>query len=756
MSRGLRLAISAAALAALVLVVAPRFDLTADVTHFLPAGNDVRLAQLNRALADSEVARTMVLLFEGQGAADRAEALADRLRDDDRFERVVSGVEPERLAAIEAALFDRRYMLTPRAPSSMSAAARELQASLLAPHPVDRRRQLLADPAGAWGAWQRRMAEAAGGGLTIDGRGRLVTPGGGAAPVFARTSGSALKFEDAAPAVDALADVTASRTGAHFYAVGAERSIRGDVRRISILSALGIVLLFGLAFRSLPALVLVFLPSGVGVLTGLAACLLLWGQVHGLTLAFGAALLGICVDYPVHLIGHHRLLGDPDEALRAVRPGLLLGAGTTLAGFAGLVLTSFPGIREIAVFAAAGVAGALATTLWLLPALLATRPPASSSGHAGLARRLAATRTEAIALAVVALAVCAWSLPRLEWNDTVAALSALDPDLQAQEARIQARIARDDPGRLVLVFAPDVPAALPVVERAAERLQQAVAAGELAGYRALTDLLPSAATQRARAGSWYRPETAAALQDAIEAAGLSPEPFAAAVTELSGAAPEPLGWPEASSGPAGELLRPHVLELEEGVAVLTWLRELRDGSAVSARLADLGPDVMLFEQAAFLDSIQAGYRTRTTRLVALGLFAVALVLLLRYRAARPALAAFAPAVLAACTSLAILSAAGVQLHLLHLASTLLVLSIGVDFGIFLVEHRGREASLAASLRAVSVAAGTTVLSFGALAVSSQPALRAIGLTCGVGVLLALLFAPVGLVLTGSLHDRSAS
>jgi len=708
MPRGARLAISAGALAALVLFVALRFNLTADVTHFLPAGSDARLAQLNRALADSEVARTMVLLFEGPDAADRAEVLAGHLRDDERFERVVSGVEQDRLDAVRESLFDRRYLLADR---DLDRAVRELNAALLVPHPAEQRAELLADPLGAWRAWQRRLADAA-------------------------------------------------RTGAHFYAVGAERSIRDDVRRISLLSALGIVLLFGLAYRSAPALVLAFLPSGVGVLAGLATCLLLWGRVHGLTLAFGASLLGICVDYPVHLLAHHRLLGDPDAARRAVRPGLLLGAGTTLAGFGGLVLTSFPGIREIAVFAAAGVAGALATTLFMIPPLLRRRSPASPRSPGRLRRRLASARPAALALVLVAVALCALALPRLEWDDTVAALSSLDPDLQAQEARIQARISRDDPGRLVLVFAPDVDAALPVVEAAAQRLDAAVAADELTDYRALTDLLPSTGRQRERAAAWYGAEPADAVRRALTDAGLAPEPFGAALVELAGPAPTPLGWEEAAAGPAGELLRPHVLPIDDGVAVLAWLRGLRDADAVAERLSDLGPDVLLFEQAAFLDSIQADYRLRTSRLVALGLFAVAAVLLLRYRRVRPTLAAFAPAVLAAATSLAILSLAGARPHLLHLASTLLVLSMGVDFGVFLVEHRDREASLAASMRAVAVAAGTTVLSFGALALSSQPALRAIGLTCGLGVLLALVLAPAGLALVGStepaLSDGAAS
>ncbi|MCP4873798.1 MAG: MMPL family transporter [Proteobacteria bacterium] len=749
MSRRARLIAGAVAIVLLAGYVGLNFSITADVTHFLPQGNDVRLAKLSRALATSDMARTMVLLYEGDGAADRAADLAERLRGDERFERVVGGMEPDRLDAITEALFPYRYHLAPSLAGDVDFKARAAMPQTLA-----QRKQFVADPIGAWDRWQLKLAESAGGGLTIDDQGRLVTADGEAAVIFARTMGSPLRFQDAAPAVDALADEDAARTGAHFYAVGAERSIRADVRNISILSMLGIVLLFGLAFRSFQALGLAFLPTGVGVLAGLGACLLLWGRVHGLTLAFGASLLGVCVDYPVHLLSHYRATGDGDGAARHVRAGLFLGAGTTLAGFAGLVFTSFPGIREIAVFSAVGVAAALTTTLLLVPALIGTREPEELPRLMAAGPKLARARTEVWVLVIVAVAACVWTLPRLEWNDTVAALSGMDPDLQAQEARITARIARDDPGRLVVVFASDVESALPVVEQASERLSAAVDAGELSGFRALTSLLPSPATQAERASAVYG--TAEAWREKLAASGLHADAFAPFLDEAGGSPPAPLTWAEASTGAAGELLRPHVLNTDDGgVVVLTWMRGLSDSAAVTGRLADLGDDVVLFEQAAFLDAIQADYRVRTTRLVLLGLFLVGFVLLLRYRAPRPAFAAFLPALLAAGTSLAVLAAFGVKPHLLHLASTLLVLSIGVDFGVFLVEHRDSERAFAASLRAIMVAAGTTVLSFGALAVSSQPALRAIGATAGVGVLLALVFAPAGLVLTRSLAASEA-
>jgi predicted exporter len=110
-------------------------------------------------------------------------------------------------------------------------------------------------------------------------------------------------------------------------------------------------------------------------------------------------------------------------------------------------------------------------------------------------------------------------------------------------------------------------------------------------------------------------------------------------------------------------------------------------------------------------------------------------------------AALAPAVVAAVTTLGLIVALGFTLNLLHLVGLLLVLSMGVDYGVFFVESRGSPEALAASGASVLVACITTVTSFGLLALSANPAIRAIGLTTGIGVLFALVFSPVVLVCT---------
>jgi predicted exporter len=109
------------------------------------------------------------------------------------------------------------------------------------------------------------------------------------------------------------------------------------------------------------------------------------------------------------------------------------------------------------------------------------------------------------------------------------------------------------------------------------------------------------------------------------------------------------------------------------------------------------------------------------------------------------LAALVPAVLAGAATLGLLGALGVEANLLHVLSLLMVLSMGVDYTVFLVEC-GRERNLGPTTMSLWGAAVTTMLSFGLLALSRTQALRAIGLTVGIGTALSFLLAPLTLTI----------
>jgi predicted exporter len=611
--------------------------------------------------------------------------------------------------------------------------------------------------------------------------GHFVTEEGGAVVLFSSVN-SPFRAEHQAPLQAMIAErfaelqATAAQSGHELvlrqsgvgrFALRAEAAIRSDITRISAISTIGVILLFVLLFRGLRLVVLSLVPLAAGVLTATTISLLAFGSIHGLTLAFGASLIGVCIDYPIHLFNHHTLepaAGGAAGSARRIRAGLLLGALTTVAGFVGLGWTAFPGVREIAVFAAVGVTAALLATMWLLPPLMADDPK-----PVALQRRLAvlagallgkmqARRGLLYVLPIAALIAIALAVPRIEFVDDVSALTETDAELLAEDEAVRALVSRMDAGRMIVAIGDDDEQALRKNDEVHERLLEARSVGELESFRSLHDLIWSRELQTQNLAAYGDPETfRARLDAAFVEQGFRPGVFGPFIEALArtqaGQGAAPLDLPTLLESPLGEAAGSMRVELDGQVGILSLVRGVEDPEAVRARLQDLD-DVHLFDQRALLAEIYAGHRKQTLDLVGVGLIAVLLIVFLRYRRVSLALAAFLPALLAAGTTVAILVLAGFALNLLHVVSLLLVLSMGVDYGVFLVESRTHPQEVAATVLSLLACCVSTVLAFGLLAMSSNPALRAIGLTTGLGVLASLVLAPTSLILfAGTKHSK---
>ena len=149
------------------------------------------------------------------------------------------------------------------------------------------------------------------------------------------------------------------------------------------------------------------------------------------------------------------------------------------------------------------------------------------------------------------------------------------------------------------------------------------------------------------------------------------------------------------------------------------------------------PGVRFVDRTGELSSLMQRWRVGMTQLLAAGYLVIFLALFWRFRG--QAWRALLPTAVASALALATVGFLGEPLTLFHILALWLLLGMGVDYGIFLLEHSADdgEAWLAVGLGAVS-----TLLSFGLLAISTTPAIHAFGVTLGVGVTLVWLLSPL--------------
>lgn len=752
-----------------------------DITQFIPETEERQLAELAREVIDSELSRTIVLAISADDeptAIAAARELAARLRAIEGVAWVRSGPPEEIDRAFYELYFPRRYAYFADDAGSarealddddLRAAASRLRAELTGPTAILVRRVAEEDPLLAFLEHLRRLqGTASGGPRVVDGQ--LVAEDGSALVLLA-SEASTLETQRTGPllgSIDAaIAETSAAHGGAlrveqsgfHRFALRAESDIRADVQRISTLSTIGVVLLFLALYRGPRFLLLGGIPLAAGTIAATAACRAVFGGVHGITFAFGSSLLGVGIDYVAHYVNHHLLEPEadgPTATMRKLWPGLALGAGTTIAGLAGLGWTSFPGMREMALFAAVGVGIALLATRLMVPPWMPDRVEAPRAARAAerVAARLWAAmqrrRAPFLMIPAIALAIVAIGLPRLRWVDDIRALNQTDPALRAEDARVRARTAQGEAGRFVIAVGADDEEALARSDAAHAVLERARQDGAVRAFRSVHPFLRASATQRevhdAVTGA---PRLAERTLAALEAEGFVTSMFERFDASLEADAPAPLTWDALAASPIGDLVRPFRVHLSGGrVAYLAYVEGVSDAAALRARLEPLA-GVDYFDHGELLVSAYRTFRTRTIELLAVGLCVVLAMCVARYRSLRLGIASVAPALLAAATALGLLGLLGEPANLMHLVGGLLVLSMAEDYAVFLLEARHDPRGVSTTMVGIAVACVTTVLSFGLLAASAHPAMRALGLMVSLGVALGLLLSPIALLGTGS-------
>ena len=548
------------------------------------------------------------------------------------------------------------------------------------------------------------------------------------------------------PALDAQADahpgLDVLRLGAVFFAkAGAERAM-GETSRIGLVSALGLVVLILVVFRALAPLWLSLVAVGVGVTTALSVSLAIFGELHVAALLFGVALIGIAVDYSLQYFSEvfARDFATPRERLRRVMTGITLGAAGVMLGYLCLLLAPFPGLHQIAVFSAVGLLASWLTVVLWIPGLDRSKPATHGRLMLTWIDKLwvfwqePRYRTARTALLGVVLALGVAGALRWHTDDDVRRMQSLDAGLAAQQDRIQQLIGSSAGSQFFLVQAPDPETALQREESLVERLRPLVKQGVLSGFQAPAQYVPSAARQRENRALQKERLDGPVLAQYVANLGLSDPPQAppddGPVLDLAEAAK-----------PGGPLSFLSLLLLQEsasGVTHIVTLDGVRRLDALAAAATDL-PGVRLIDPAGDFSLLLGKYRSRAVLVLAASLLIMTLLLFWRY-GLRGGILVLLPSLLAVLLTPALRALAGSVFTFFDAMALVLVLSIGIDYAVFLAETTRQRRSV--TLLAVALAACSTLMSFGLLALSSAFAVHAFGATMLTGVFLAFLLSPL--------------
>ncbi|WP_417690414.1 RND transporter [Pseudidiomarina sp.] len=520
------------------------------------------------------------------------------------------------------------------------------------------------------------------------------------------------------------------RSGLVFHTDAAASQAKQEITWFGGLSLAFVLVLLALVFRSFQHLVFSMLVLSVSTLFGVTAVVWLFSAPHVLTMVFATTLIGLCIDYVFHAsIGasHGR------KNWRLVVPALLLGAGTTIVGFLLLTLLSLPLLQQLGVFMAAALA-TVAGLVLLIPQLGIDKAPTASWQrlHFSLAEffQRFSPRFRASLLLVLTLASCLAVWQNYRSDDSVRLLATSTPELLAQEQQMRTQTQAFYDADVILLQAPTASELQQRYAAAHRHLAQWQQEGWLSGWQSWYDYVPTPQqrqqTQAALQKLWQQP----AGQDYLAWLGIdAPRMDKRATPALE---QHPLQQDFIYSATAENMPAVGVIRL----------RGIAQREKLAQAIATLN-GAELYNPLTQASEALGYYRIQLMGWMAALLLLLFAILCWRLPQSswrqRCAMSLQVNAVIITALSSALAIAALWQpLNAFHLVGAMLVIVLGIDYGIFCASRVQRGHAL----QAISISALTTMFAFGALSFSQTAAIAAFGTTVLIGVAITAVLVPL--------------
>jgi predicted exporter len=737
------------ATAILAIVVTAQLALTFDLGAFLPRQKTLLHEVLVEQIRSGPASRLMIIGINGASQdvlADASEQMKQALAAELRFASVANG----KLALDDAqvpAPIDRYFLLMRDldfGADSLDAAAqsrlRDLAfaggrplVDLIARDPFLATLDVLSElaPADAGGAlW---FAEDGSAVLIAETRAASIDIGAQRVAIEAVRGA----FEDLPDASSLEIEIT----GVGAFSVELQESIRTEAMVRSILASAALILVLFLAFRSVRLTLVAALPLAMGFLGGLALVSVWFDEVHAITLAFGFTMLGVAIDYPIHLLSRAQTEPAP-ETITRIWPTMRLGVISTSVAYLALLFAGSSGLAQLGAFTAAGVAVAMLVTRTWLPLLVQRRAPENVSDKGPLLKSELSWSFALMVMLSMTAIVLYFTRGGL-WNDDVSSLSPVPAERLAADRTLRAAAATPDMRYQLVLTSSSLEALLVDCERADPLLAAARTAGLLDGWQSVCQLLPSRQRQAVRQAAIPDETTLRdRMRDAIQGTPFRDdafEPFlqsAAAASRL-----RVLERADVAATPLGTWLDSHLLELESGwVALISLVGP--DPPALAEQVEQWPVSASIVDIQASSTELMQSYRSGALNVIGIAALLIVALLWFDRGRLRDTLWICLSVSAALASSVAVATIVHGSLTVVHMIALLLVLGLGLDYALFVTRVESADERLR-TRRSVFLCAVSTTLAFGILAGSSIPVLQYIGVTVATGSAAMYLLAYLG-------------
>ncbi|WMJ72388.1 MMPL family transporter [Cytophagaceae bacterium ABcell3] len=554
-------------------------------------------------------------------------------------------------------------------------------------------------------------------------------------------------FSDTSP------DFNIEYFGQTAIAVANANQIKEDIFITISLALIVLFLFISFFYRNMFIFFIGITPGLFGALVALAVLALVKGTVSTISLGVGSILLGITIDYSLHLFTHYKDHKEASTLFRDLNTPLLISSLTTAAAFLSLIFLHSEALADFGIFAGVSVLAGSIYTLTVLPHFIIRKnnKTATKENPQNFIEKTVSAIAEypffkakwSLLLLLFLSVASLFTWKNYAFEDDMNRLHYMPPELAAYEENIN-RISTFSANTVFAITSgQNLEDALEKELKTREKLEKLKDQGNIFSYTSVNDLVPAPSVQRERLHQWnsyWQEHNADSVYTSFiskaSQTGFKADGFSTFETLLKNTyAPLEQEHIEKIFSVFGD---DYIVSQNGKVSVISTIKTTTEHKASVINVLEELDAALAFDKSYLTSSLIRLLQEDFNKLVNISLIVVFLIIFITYGRIEVTLVIFTPILVSWLWILGIMGFFDLRFNIVNIVVCTFIFGLGVDYSIFTTRGYLQDAAkglktILSYKKSIILSAVTTLLSIGVLAFARHPALQSIALLAIIGI-----------------------
>ena len=539
--------------------------------------------------------------------------------------------------------------------------------------------------------------------------------------------------------------------GSALIAAANAKQIKSDIVLTTSIAMFTLMLILILFYRKILIPLIIFLPTVFGALFAIAFLYFVKEQISAISLGIGSILLGITIDYSLHILTHYKHNSDIKTLYKDITMPVIMSSSTTAVAFLCLLFVKSDALNDLGIFAAVIVIATGIFSLLIIPHLY--NPKQDNFEHKKnaidkLAHFSFHNNKILIGLCVIITIVCCFTYNNVGFNNDLSQLNFVPKDIKAAEKQLEESTSLTSKTIYVASYGKSMEQVLQNNNKLFGDLSNEKEQDKILNFSSIGGIVLSQQAQKEKIEKWnsfWNAEKKENLKSQLisegSKLGFKPTTYAIFFDHLDFDF-KPISLSDYSKVQALQL-KEFVTEKNGFYTISTLVKVTPKQRDIFVKSTSAKDNIIAIDRQQMNETFFSTLKTDFNSLVNYSFVAVILILFFFFRRIELVIISCIPIALTGIVTAGIMGIFGIQMNIFSMIVCTLIFGHGVDFSIFMTSALQKEYSsgkneIAIYRTSIILAVITTILGIGAMIFAKHPALRSISSVSLIGVFAALI------------------